>query len=194
MALLGRVVAGAALGITLVVGGCAAPTNSRYEAVSAPQATALATPRYGQKALQQAPVDRIVVEKSQRRMMLLRDGVVVATYDIALGRNPIGDKVREGDGRTPEGVYHIDMRNPGSAFYRSLRISYPSQADRARAAALQASPGGAIMIHGLPNGKGWLGRAHLETDWTDGCIAVTNREMDEIWRAVSIGTIIEIRA
>ncbi len=193
MALLARVVIGAALTAALALSGCAAPSNSRYEAISAPQASALRASRpHGLS--EPAHADRIIVDKSERRLILLREGVMIASYAIALGRNPIGDKLREGDGRTPEGVYRIDLRNGRSAFYRSLRISYPNEADRAQAAALRVSPGGAIMIHGLPNGRGWIGRAHRRDDWTEGCIAVTNREMDEIWRAVDIGTVIEIRA
>jgi murein L,D-transpeptidase YafK len=119
-------------------------------------------------------------------MLLLRGESVVRSYRIALGREPFGHKVQEGDGRTPEGSYLIDRRNPRSAYHLSLHISYPNEADRARAAALGIDPGGDIMIHGLSNGE------RKEGDWTRGCIAVTNEEMDEIWELVEDGTPIEI--
>ncbi|HEY1338700.1 MAG TPA: L,D-transpeptidase family protein [Bryobacteraceae bacterium] len=131
-------------------------------------------------------VDRIVVNKGRREMLLLRGESVVRSYRIALGREPFGHKVQEGDGRTPEGSYLIDRRNPRSAYHLSLHISYPNEADRARAAALGIDPGGDIMIHGLSNGE------RKEGDWTRGCIAVTNEEMDEIWELVEDGTPIEI--
>ena len=99
----------------------------------------------------------------------------------------------QGDGRTPEGSYRLDWRNPDSRYHRSIHISYPAPEDRARARRLGVSPGGDIMIHGLPNGRGWIGAAHAGYDWTDGCIAVTNAEMDEIWALVDNGTPIEIR-
>lgn len=117
---------------------------------------------------------------------------VLKTYKIALGRDPDGPKVRQGDHRTPEGIYLLDRRNPNSRFHRSIHISYPESKDRAEAARLGLAPGGDIMIHGLPNGLGWLGSWHSKMDWTDGCIAVTNEEMDEIWRAVPDGTPIEL--
>lgn len=135
----------------------------------------------------------MLVEKAARRLTLVRDGSAVKSYQIALGLEPVGDKVRQGDNRTPEGVFRIDRRNAKSSFYRSLHISYPDAAHRARARRLGASPGGDIMIHGLPNGLGWLGSLHRKTDWTAGCIAVTNQEIDEIWRAVPDGTPVEIR-
>ncbi len=136
--------------------------------------------------------DRIVVEKAARRMHLMRTGATLKTYRIALGRNPVGHKEQEGDSRTPEGIYVIDARNPGSRFHLSLRVSYPNAEDRRRASARGMSPGGDIFIHGLPNGAGadalFAGR-----DWTDGCIAVTNAEIREIWAMVKDGTPTEIR-
>jgi len=102
-------------------------------------------------------------------------------------------KEREGDGRTPEGHYIIDSRDAASNYHKALHISYPNQQDRARAAKLGVPPGGAIMIHGLPNGMGWLGSAHRLYDWTLGCIAVTDEEIDEIWNMVPVGTAVEIR-
>jgi murein L,D-transpeptidase YafK len=105
----------------------------------------------------------------------------------------VGAKERQGDHRTPEGTYTISGRNSKSKFHRSLRISYPSTADRERAKKIQADPGGDIMIHGLPNGFGWLGKSHLKVDWTDGCIAVTNDEIEEIWKLVPDGTTVVLQ-
>lgn len=136
--------------------------------------------------------DRIEVHKAARRLDLLRDGQVIASYRIALGFAPVGNKEREGDGRTPEGTYVIDWRNPQSRFHLSLHISYPDAADRARAARAGIDPGGDIMIHGQPNGMRGLASGHPDKDWTVGCIAVTNREMREIWARVPDGTPIVI--
>lgn len=138
-------------------------------------------------------VDRVIVHKEERTLTLLSDGRPLKTYKVALGGEPVGAKVRQGDHKTPEGTYVLDHRNAHSSFYRSIHISYPSAQDRARAKKLGVSPGGDIYLHGLPNGWGAIGKAHLLRDWTDGCIAVTNEEMDEIWAAVSDGTVIEIK-
>ena len=138
-------------------------------------------------------VDRVLVEKSERRLTLLHDGVAVKTYRVALGREPVGDKERQGDGRTPEGTYTIDRRNAASQYHRSLHIDYPDAAHRARARKLGVSPGGDIFIHGLPNGFAWTGAAQHYADWTAGCIAVDNDEIDEIWKLVRDGTPVEIR-
>jgi len=118
--------------------------------------------------------------------LLLRGESVLRSYRVALGREPVGHKEREGDGRTPEGRYTIDLRNPKSRYHLALRISYPNEADRARAREMGVDPGGDIMIHGLKDG---LPREH---DWTQGCIAVTDGEMDEIWSLVPEGTPIVI--
>lgn len=141
----------------------------------------------------EARADRVLVLKSQRRLQLYRGDDLLREYPIALGFAPIGAKEREGDGRTPEGRYVIDYRNPNSRFYRSLHISYPTATETAQAKARGVSPGGAIMIHGLRNDAGFWGRLHRWRDWTAGCIAVTDAEMAEIWRAVPDGTPIEIR-
>ena len=138
------------------------------------------------------PADRIVVEKEQRRLILFNRGEAIKTYRIALGPHPVGPKEQEGDGRTPEGRYIIDGRNAGSAFHKSLHISYPNAEDRARAAARGVRPGGSIMIHGLASGLGWLGATHRFFNWTNGCVAVTNSEIDEIWKLVPDGTPIDI--
>lgn len=139
-----------------------------------------------------AKADRVVVAKKDRTLTLLSQGKVLKTYKTALGGKPVGPKVRQGDHKTPEGVYILDRRNAHSQFYHSIHISYPNVQDRARARKLGVSPGGDIYVHGLPNGYDWLGSSHRLKDWTDGCIAVINEEMDEIWRAVPDGTAIEI--
>ena len=134
-------------------------------------------------------VNNIVVRKSRKEMLLLRGESVVRSYAVSLGREPAGPKQQEGDGRTPEGRYTIDRRNPRSAYHLSLHISYPNEADRERARAAGVDPGGDIMIHGQPNSG-----ALREGDWTQGCIAVSDAEMDEIWSLVADGTAIEITA
>jgi murein L,D-transpeptidase YafK len=126
-------------------------------------------------------------------MMLLSRGRIVKKYKISLGGNSKGPKVRAGDGKTPEGIYVIDSRNPRSCYHLSLHISYPNFSDSKRAKQLGVSPGGDIMIHGIRRGFGWLGPLHRLVNWTKGCIAVTNKEIEEIWRAVPNGTQIEIR-
>ena len=138
-------------------------------------------------------VDRIVVEKSARRLSLFRDGNQIKIYRIALGRNPLGAKQEEGDAKTPEGIYKIDGRNPQSRFHLALHISYPSDEDKNRAAARGVSAGFDIMIHGIQNGRGWIGAFHRWKDWTAGCIAVTDEEIEELWRVTPDGTTIEIR-
>jgi murein L,D-transpeptidase YafK len=136
-------------------------------------------------------IDRIVIDKSDRRMQLIQDGRVVRSYRIALGFTPEGDKRRQGDGKTPEGEFVIDRRNDQSAFHLSLGLDYPQEDDLKRAAAGGYSAGGDIFIHGQPNSIGDGFR--LRGDWTNGCIAVTNREMREIWKVTPIGTPVEIR-
>jgi murein L,D-transpeptidase YafK len=138
-------------------------------------------------------VDSILVLKKDHVLELLAGGKVIRSYKVALGTGGLASKERQGDGRTPEGRYVIDSRNEHSAFYKSLHISYPDAEDHRRAARLGVSPGGDIMIHGLPNGRGWIGPAHRLYDWTEGCIAVTDDEMDEIWKLVPVGTPVEIR-
>ncbi len=126
-------------------------------------------------------------------MTLYQDDRVLKIYRISLGKDPTGPKTRAGDGKTPEGNYTLDYRNPESRFHRSLHISYPNPQDASRAQQLGVHPGGDIMVHGLRNGLGWIGRLHRFWDWTDGCIAVTNPEIEEIWRSVRDGTAIEIQ-
>jgi len=140
-----------------------------------------------------AVADRVVVFKSERTLVLMKEDRPLKQYRVALGREPLGAKVQEGDGRTPEGLYLIDWRKPDSAFHKALHTSYPNAEDVARPREPGGGPGGLIMLHGLRNGLGFLGRFHRRLDWTNGCIAVTDAEIDEIWRVVADGTPIEIR-
>ncbi|MEP1215584.1 MAG: L,D-transpeptidase family protein [Marinobacter sp.] len=137
-------------------------------------------------------VSEVLVRKEERRLYLLSGEQVVRSYRIGLGDNPSGHKLFEGDQRTPEGEYVLDWRNPNSDFYKSIHISYPNKQDRELASAWGLDPGGSIMIHGLPNEAGDMAFAFLGLDWTDGCIAVSNEEMDEIWQLVADGTPITI--
>jgi len=138
-------------------------------------------------------IDRIVVEKSARQLSVFCASKRIKTYRIALGRNFIGAKEQEGDMKTPEGVYEIDHRNPQSSFHLGLHVSYPSEEDNARATERGVSAGCDIMIHGLPNGHGWIGAFHRWRDWTAGCIALTDEEIEELWRVTPDSTAIEIR-
>jgi murein L,D-transpeptidase YafK len=142
-----------------------------------------------------APIhaDKIVIFKSAHSMTLLSGGKVLKTYKVALGSVPVGPKRVEGDHKTPEGDYRIDEKNSHSQFHLSLHISYPSAADQQRARRLGSRPGGAIMIHGLARPFAYLGPLNRQTDWTDGCVAVTNAEIEEIWKLVPVGTRVEIR-
>jgi tetratricopeptide (TPR) repeat protein len=143
--------------------------------------------------LQKGSADKILIEKKARRLMLISKGEVLKTYTIALGGNPDGPKERQGDNRTPEGTYVIDSRNKESRYHLSLHISYPNERDKKRARELGVAPGGNIMIHGIKQGLSWVGGAHTEVDWTSGCIAVTDAEIEEIARLAPNGTIVEIR-
>jgi murein L,D-transpeptidase YafK len=145
-----------------------------------------------QSAPPQERATLVLVEKQARRLSLMRHGETLKAFDMALGGNPIGHKQQEGDRRTPEGRYVIDFKNARSRFHLALRISYPDDRDRERARARSANPGSDIMIHGLPNGLGWLSQIHLLRDWTDGCMAVTNSQIDEIWAMVDVGTPVQI--
>lgn len=137
--------------------------------------------------------DRLRLITSERRLELWREGTLLRSYRVSLGSAAdAGPKRREGDERTPEGAYVIDWRNPRSMAHLSLHISYPAPHDEARARADGVRPGGDIMIHGLPNGWGWLAPLHHRWDWTDGCIGVTNAQMQEIWSRVPNGTRIEL--
>ena len=131
--------------------------------------------------------------KGARRLLLLQGPRVLRDYSIALGRNPKGPKRNHDDGRTPEGRYSLDWRIDDSKFHRAIHVSYPNERDLEFARKAGLEPGGGVMIHGLPRGERWVGEVHREFDWTNGCIAVTDDEMDEIWELVDDGTPIEIR-
>jgi murein L,D-transpeptidase YafK len=136
--------------------------------------------------------DRILILKAAHTLTLLSGGEAIRTYKVALG-DPKGPKVQAGDKKTPEGTYFVDGKNPNSLFHRALHLSYPNTADRERARELGVRSGGDIEIHGLPAQYAWMGAAHRAVDWTTGCIAVTNPEIEEIWNYVSVGTPVEIR-
>ena len=166
-------VLGPVLGLVLALGGCATPKPPEPPPLVA---------------------DQVVVKKSERKMQLLKAGQVVREYRVNLGDNPYGHKVMQGDERTPEGEYLLDWRNPRSLFYKSIHVSYPNSIDRSVAQAKGVDPGGMIMIHGKPNyvRSPAVLKEYDRRDWTDGCIAVNNHEMDEIWQAVKDGTPIRI--
>jgi murein L,D-transpeptidase YafK len=138
-----------------------------------------------------AAADEVLVLKSQRKLYLMQGGKILKRYKVSLGGHPVGPKTREGDRKTPEGKYILDWHNTESQFYKSIHISYPNENDLARAEKLGVPPGGDLFIHGQPND--FTGPGKQAGDWTDGCIAVSNEEMDEIWRAVADGTPIEIK-
>lgn len=138
-------------------------------------------------------IDKIIVEKGKRKLNLYSSDKLIKTYSVSLGRNPKGDKEFEGDKKTPEGRYFINDKNPNSGYYKNLGISYPNNQDIEQAEKLGKKPGGQIKIHGLKNGLGWIGKTHLLMDWTAGCIALTNNEIDELYEVIKVGTPIEIR-
>jgi len=169
----------------------ATPRDTSTARMSTVTPTISRTPVVGIKST--AIADSIVVEKSKHTLTLYHAGFPVRVYGVALGKEPTGDKVKIGDNRTPEGVYRIDFKNPQSKFHMALHISYPDAAHLQRANSLGVAPGGDIMIHGLPPAYKTVGAAHREFDWTEGCIAVTNEEIEEIWRAVPAGSPIQIK-
>jgi murein L,D-transpeptidase YafK len=138
-------------------------------------------------------IDSIVVYKSKREMLVYANEQLLKTYKISLGRQPIGAKEFEGDKKTPEGIYFINDKNPNSGYHKNLSISYPNKGDIEKEKKKEKSAGGDIKIHGLRNKRGFIGKFHRWFDWTLGCIAVTNEEIDELYRAVKIGTCIEIK-
>jgi murein L,D-transpeptidase YafK len=139
-----------------------------------------------------ADVDLVQVVKSKKKMYLLSDGEIVKEYDVAFGENPKGHKQQEGDKRTPEGEYTLDYKKEDSAFYRAMHISYPNNIDIANAEKKGVSPGGFIMVHGQRNGLDWFAPVTQRFNWTNGCIALTNSEMDEFMALVNVGTKIQI--
>lgn len=144
-------------------------------------------------SIENAKVDRVILKKSERMLILMKGKTVLKSYKVALGKNPVGPKKQEGDNKTPEGSYIIDRHDSKSSFHLSLHISYPSEADREQAIRSGVRPGGDIMIHGIKNGMGWIGPLHRLVDWTQGCIAVTNREIEEIYALVLDGTSIDLQ-
>jgi len=138
-------------------------------------------------------IDRIIITKSTHTMILMSGAVPIASYRVAIGRGSVGAKQQTGDHRTPEGNYVVDSKRNHSQFYLALHLSYPNEFDRQRSQRLGVQPGGAIEIHGLLPIAAWIGSLHSSIDWTDGCVAVTNQQMREIWPAVSVGIPVEIR-
>lgn len=136
-------------------------------------------------------IDKIAVFKSKRKMLVYSEGKLLKTYKISLGKNSVGHKEVEGDFKTPEGIYEINAKNP-SGYHKNLGVSYPNEKDIARAKSLGKSPGGHIKIHGIRNGSGFISKFQRWKDWTAGCIAVTNEEVDELYESVKIGAKIEI--
>ena len=187
------------LGISIALVACsrtAEPTSSQASnSVVKKSATAAAVqPKYSEEQAlpNNTVVDRLVVHKSERLMSAYAGKTLLKNYIIVLGANPVGHKQFEGDERTPEGLYTINDRNPNSCCHKNLGISYPNAQDIANAKKLGKPPGGAIKIHGLPNGQGYIGKAHRMHDWTNGCIGVTDEEVDELYRTVKVNAPIEI--
>ncbi len=136
--------------------------------------------------------DALIISKSSRRLALIWSDQVLKTYQVSLGSSPLGPKYCQGDGRTPEGTYRVSGKNTNSGYHLALKISYPGPEDRANAKRAACNPGGDIMIHGLPNGLGRIGKLHRLYDWTQGCIALTDPEIEELFRAVRVGTTVVI--
>ena len=177
-----------ALGLLLCLGAAGLVLSGAKELGSC-----MPNPAFKQELPADLQFDRLVVEKQARLLTAYAEGQAVREYRIALGFTPEGHKEVEGDGKTPEGVYFVDAKNPNSRYYKNLGVSYPNEADRAAAAAMGASPGGDIKIHGLPAGQEHLGASHWMNDWTAGCIAVANAEIDELYARTPVGTPIDIR-
>jgi len=171
--------------------------RSKIEPIRALPALFLSLALFPSAAVPQASpephVDSVLILKKDHLLELLANGKVFRTYKVALGQGGLAPKRQQGDGLTPEGHYVIDARNAASHYHKALHVSYPNAEDRKRAAKSGVSPGGDIMIHGLPNGKGAIGSAHRLYDWTLGCIAVTDEEIDDLWNRVPVGTPVEIR-
>jgi murein L,D-transpeptidase YafK len=169
-----------------MLSGCeSVSSTSRHQKPTTHKVVKLPTP---------SRADRVVIEKSKHTLTAYAGKQVLASYKVALGRDPVTPKTCQGDYRTPEGHYKIVAQNPISGYHRSLRLDYPNADDIATAKKLGCNPGGNITIHGLQNGYDWVGRTHCSVDWTSGCIAVTNQEMDYLWQILPIGTPVEIRS
>ena len=189
--------AGILLLLAFVAPGIHAARTSTFTAIDRCLADASRAWNYRTRQCEAAPsgpVDRIYVDKSEHWMAVYRSGRIIREFRVALGRGGLGPKERAGDGRVPEGLYRISAHNPDSAYHLSLRIDYPTPEQAAQASARGVQAGDDIMIHGLPIGRGWVGSRQRSIDWTEGCIAVTDPEMDWLFQAVPDGTPIEIRA
>lgn len=137
--------------------------------------------------------DKVLVDKSEKRLYLIKDGERFMSLPVTFGGEPKGHKVQQGDQRTPEGNYTLEWKNSNSKFYKSIRVSYPNAEDRAKAERLGVDPGGDIMVHGQANGWQWASPLLQFFSWTDGCVALSNKNMDKVWESVEPGTPIEIR-
>lgn len=181
--------------LPLTLGACAV-TSSEFSAIDSCLETGQAWDYRSSRCERPDPgrVDLIRVDKSAHLMSVYRQGKLVREFRVAIGRGDPGPKLQQGDGRVPEGSYRIISHNPDSAFHLSLRIGYPTAEQVAAAARRGVNPGGDIMIHGLPNDRGWIGSRHTQFDWTEGCVAVTNREIEWLYEAVADGTPVEISA
>ncbi|TBO39936.1 L,D-transpeptidase family protein [Pedobacter kyonggii] len=146
-----------------------------------------------QKLPSNTEIDYIIVKKSNRQLLAYSKQKLIKTYQISLGDSPVGHKEFEGDEKTPEGVYVVNAKNPNSGYHKNLGVSYPNKKDIAKAKLLSKDPGGDIKIHGIRNNLGFIGKFQRFFDWTNGCMALTNNEVDELFYAVNIGTKIEIR-
>ena len=146
-----------------------------------------------QKLPDNIEIDKLLVYKSKRQLLAFSNGELIKTYKISLGKNPVGHKEFEGDKKTPEGLYTINDKNPHSGYHKNLGVSYPNKVDIANSKRLGKPTGGDIKIHGLRNKTGYISKFHRWTDWTLGCIALTDQEIDELYRAAKVGTPIEIR-
>jgi murein L,D-transpeptidase YafK len=171
--------------LVFFVSGCESVSHTaRHQSPTPPpKAIKPAMPRHA---------DRVTVEKEKHILTAYSGKQAIAMYRVALGLEPVGPKSCKGDNRTPEGHYKIVAQNPNSGFHRSLRLDYPNAKDIANAKKLGCDPGGNVAIHGLENGYEWVGRTHCSVDWTSGCVAVTNEEIDRLWQIVPIGTPVEI--
>jgi murein L,D-transpeptidase YafK len=187
---------GAALAVVLLVASCAqrapAPRVDLPDSQAQP-APAPAPDPWALADIDPDQADKVVVLKGERELYLMHDGRPFKRYEISLGWAPVGHKFMEGDGRTPEGLYTLDYKNEDSEFYRSIHISYPNAQDRRRARAAGVDPGHSIVVHGLGPEMAFLGKTHRAADWTNGCIALTNQEMDEIWSYIDPPVPIDIR-
>lgn len=142
--------------------------------------------------LAQEKADLVVVSKKEKTLTLYKNKKILGIYPVVFGTNPVGHKQQEGDKKTPEGHYTLDYKKPNSSFYKAIHISYPNEQDKAEAKKRGVSPGGAIMVHGQPNGFEWAESATQSYNWTHGCIALKNKDLDAVWNAVDAGTPIEI--